>query len=109
MADPAFKAMDAANERRFLTFRVDQCLYALPAEEVSEVIRLPPVAKVPQSPRSLLGLANLRGAVVPLASLKALLGREEGVASADARAIVLEGAAPIALCRRGRSPGHPGR
>jgi purine-binding chemotaxis protein CheW len=97
MPDPVSEAAESAGERRFLTFRVDQCLYALPAEEVCEVIRLPRVAKVPQSPKSLLGLANLRGSVLPLASLKALLGREEGVASADARAIVLDGAAPVAL------------
>jgi purine-binding chemotaxis protein CheW len=44
-----------------------------------------------------MGVANLRGSVLPLASLKALLGGEEGAASAGARAIVLDGAAPIAL------------
>jgi purine-binding chemotaxis protein CheW len=97
MADPASRPTDDAGARRFLTFRVDRRLYALPADEVSEVIRLPQVARVPQSPKSLLGVANLRGSVLPLASLKALLGRQEGAISADARAIVLDGAAPIAL------------
>jgi purine-binding chemotaxis protein CheW len=88
---------DDAGARRFLTFRVDQRLYALPAEEVAEVIRLPTAARVPQSPRSLLGVANLRGSVLPLASLRALLGREDEAATADTRAIVLDGAAPVAL------------
>jgi purine-binding chemotaxis protein CheW len=98
MADSApGKVPDGKGARRFLTFRVDQRLYALPAEEVSEVIRLPAVARVPQSPKSLLGVANLRGSVLPVASLRALLGGEEGIASADARAIVLDGAAPVAL------------
>jgi purine-binding chemotaxis protein CheW len=83
--------------RRYLTFRVDQRLYALPAEEVSEVIRIPPVAKVPQSPRGLLGVANLRGAVLPVASLRALLGHADGGDGASARAIVLDGAAPVAV------------
>jgi purine-binding chemotaxis protein CheW len=91
------KSEEADGVRRFLTFRVDRRLYALPADEVSEVIRLPAVARVPQSPKSLLGVANLRGSVLPVASLRALLGREEGAASADARAIVLDGAAPVAL------------
>ena len=86
-----------SGERRFLTFWLDRRLYALPADEVSEVIRLPHVARVPHSPKSLLGVANLRGSVLPLASLKALLGRAEGAANTDARAIVLDGAAPIAL------------
>jgi purine-binding chemotaxis protein CheW len=89
--------VDDAGARRFLTFRIDKRLYALPVDEVSEVIRMPAVARVPQSPRSLLGLANLRGSVLPLASLRALLGRGEDAGLADARAIVLDGAAPVAL------------
>lgn len=83
--------------RRFLTFFVDQRLYALPAEEVSEVIRIPAAARVPHSPKGLLGMANLRGTILPLASARALLGREAAGASSAARAIVLDGAAPVAL------------
>lgn len=82
---------------RFLTFRSDGRLYALPAEAVSEVIRVPPVARVPQGPKSLLGVANLRGSVLPVASLRGLLGRDEAGSSPSSRAIVLDGAAPVAL------------
>lgn len=91
------RRLEAGTRRRFLTFRVDQHLYALPAEEVSEVIRVPSVARIPQSPKGLLGVANLRGAVLPVASLRALLGRETKIADQSARAIVLDGAAPVAL------------
>jgi purine-binding chemotaxis protein CheW len=81
---------------RFLTFRVDGELYALPANQVAEVIRLPAVARVPQAPKGLLGLANLRGSVLPVASVRGLVGVEES-AEATTRAIVLDGAAPVAL------------
>ena len=81
---------------RFLTFRVDGELYALPANQVAEVIRLPAVARVPQAPKGLLGLANLRGSVLPVASVRGLVGAEES-AEATTRAIVLDGAAPVAL------------
>ena len=87
----------AAQPLRFLTFRVDGRLYALPADKVAEVIRTPSVARVPQGPKGLLGLANLRGAVMPVASARALLDRAERTASPNARAIVLSGAAPVAL------------
>ena len=83
--------------RRFLTFRMGERLYAVAAEQVSEVIRLPPVARVPQGPKSLLGIANLRGAVLPIASLRGLLGQDEIARGAASRAIVLEGAAPVGL------------
>jgi purine-binding chemotaxis protein CheW len=81
---------------RFLTFQVAGQLYALPAQQVAEVIRLPAVARVPQAPRGLLGLANLRGNVLPVASLQGLLGGE-ATTDAATRAIVLDGAAPVAL------------
>lgn len=84
---------------RFLTFRGNGQLYALGAEQVSEVIRLPALARVPQAPKGLLGLANLRGSVLPVASLRGLLGaaEAEAVAPGMARALVLDGAAPMAL------------
>jgi purine-binding chemotaxis protein CheW len=83
---------------RFLTFRANGQLYALSADKVAEVIRLPEVARVPQAPKGLLGLANLRGDILPVASLRGLLGVDEAAASATSdRAIVLEGAAPVAL------------
>ncbi len=84
---------------RFLTFRGHGQLYALGAEQVSEVIRLPALARVPQAPKGLLGLANLRGNVLSVASLRGLLGVAEAEAAAPgmARAIVLDGAAPMAL------------
>ncbi len=83
-------------KRRFLVFRISERVYALPAETVAEVIRLPVTARVPQSPRALIGVANLRGAVLPVVSLRALLDLESE-ADAAARAIVLDGAAPVAI------------
>ena len=83
--------------RRFLTFRVDQRLYALPAEEVIEVIRTPAVARVPQGPAGLLGMANLRGSAAPVASLRGLLGRPQVETTAASRTLVLAGATTIAL------------
>jgi len=88
---------DKTLARQFLTFRLDRRLYALPADEIAEVIRLPAVARVPQSPRGLLGLANLRGSVIPVASGRGLLGQPEEVATSWTRAIVLENDAPVAI------------
>jgi purine-binding chemotaxis protein CheW len=81
---------------RFLTLRAGGQLYAVPAGQVAEVIRLPAIARVPQAPKGLLGLANLRGNVLPVASLQGLLGGE-ATTDAATRAIVLDGTAPVAL------------
>jgi purine-binding chemotaxis protein CheW len=82
---------------RLLTFRMDQRLYALPAEDISEVIRIPAAARVPRSPAALLGLASHRGSVIPLASLRGLLGVAEAGAFSTSRAIVLSDGAPVAI------------
>jgi purine-binding chemotaxis protein CheW len=74
-------AAPEAEMRRFLTFRLDGTLYALPSEHVLEVIHVPAVARVPHSPPALMGVANLRGSVLPLVDLRALLG-SHGVAAA---------------------------
>jgi len=89
-------AASASVSNRFLTFEVNGQLYALPATEIAEVIRVPVMARVPQGPPALLGVANLRGAVLPVASLHILLG---GTAqeSASSRAIVLDAGAPVAI------------
>lgn len=87
MAEP--QTASGTGRRRFLTFRVDERLYALPADDVAEVIRTPAVARVPQAPNALLGLANLRGAVLPVATARGLLGKSERQALASDRTIVL--------------------
>ena len=86
-----------SEDQRFLTFKSEGRFYALPAASVSEVVRMPPLARVPQAPRSLMGLANLRGSVLPVASVRALLGRQEVATTHASRLIVLDGASPVAL------------
>ncbi len=86
-----------AGFNRFLTFRVDSQLYALRSEEVAEVIRVPTLARVPQGPAALLGVANLRGAVLPVAGLRELLGKPSAPGGSSARAIVLDLGAAVAL------------
>jgi purine-binding chemotaxis protein CheW len=88
---------DVRSEARFLTFEIDERLYALGAEEVAEVIRMPALARVPQAPPSLLGLGNLRGRVAPIASLRALLGGDPARDDLNGRALVLTGPASVAI------------
>ncbi len=88
---------DTGEVRRFLTFRLASTLYALPAESVSEVIHVPAAARVPHSPVALLGLANLRGTVLPLVGLRELLGLADARSATASKAIVLDAGTPIAL------------
>ncbi len=82
---------------RFLTFRVDAQRYALASADVLEVIRVPQLARIPQAPFALLGVANLRGSILPVAGLRELLKKPAATELASARAIVLDVGAPVAL------------
>lgn len=71
--------------------------FALPAALVREVLRPVPLTRVPHAPAALLGLANLRGAVLPILSLARLLGGAEAPPGPAARIVVVEGAATVGL------------
>jgi purine-binding chemotaxis protein CheW len=82
-----------------LTVTASGASFALPAADVSEIIRPPALTRCPLSPGSLLGIANLRGAVLPVLSLAALASGEPHVAeqAASPRIVVIENPARIGL------------
>ena len=80
-----------------LSFRVGDQQLALAAAEVAEILRRPRLTRVPHAPASLSGMANLRGAAVPVLSLARLLGKEEAAAGAKARVILLDRSPALGL------------
>ena len=95
MPDPA--GAKAAGDAAVLTVGVAGEALALPAAAVREVLRPAPLTRVPQAPPSLLGLSNLRGAVLPVLSLARLTDRAETPPSPASRVVVMEGGAPFGL------------
>lgn len=79
---------------QLVTFRVAGERYAIEAGLVREVVRPLRLTRVPHAPAGLLGLGNLRGAVLPVVSLGALLGKSE---TGGGRVIVLEQADPVGV------------
>jgi purine-binding chemotaxis protein CheW len=63
--------------------------------DVIEIIRLPRIAHMPLGPRSLVGLANLRGAVLPIVSLRRLLSFPDAPPDEAARVIVIDRGTPV--------------
>jgi len=90
------EAAPAAVPQSFLMVQIGDERFALPASDVAEVIRPPNVAQVPLGPSSLLGVTNLRGAVMPVVSLPRLLGRAE-THSPNACVVVIDRGAPVGL------------
>lgn len=60
--------------RQFLTFTLDQELFALEIMKVREVLDYTTVTKVPKTPEFMRGVINLRGSVVPVIDLRLKFG-----------------------------------
>lgn len=79
----------AAAEGQFVSFELAGEKFAVPMGPVQEIIRLPEVARLPLAPPALLGLSNLRGRVLPLLSLRRLVGLPDLAENDAARALVI--------------------
>ena len=57
-----------------LVFTVGSREYALPVEDVIEVVRMVAVTPLPDAPSSVMGVINMRGHVIPVIDLRSRLG-----------------------------------
>jgi len=59
-----------AETTQYLTFRLEDELFALDIGKVREVLDFTTIAKVPQTPDYMRGVINLRGSVVPVVDMR---------------------------------------
>jgi purine-binding chemotaxis protein CheW len=81
--------------RQFVTFIAGDEVFAVDMNPVQEIIRVPDVVKVPLAPHTLEGLANLRGKVLPIISLRRIFGFAECDYNDSTRAIVIDIGQPL--------------
>lgn len=86
--DLAEERQEAA--RQLVVFALGEERLALPMSAVREIVRPLPLAPVPRAPGFLLGLANLRGRVLPVLDLRRLVGAEPREPDDATRVLVLE-------------------
>ncbi len=58
---------------QYIGFKLHTGEYAIPITVVREIINMPDITKIPQSPPYLKGITNLRGSVIPVVNLKQLI------------------------------------
>ncbi|WP_119395096.1 chemotaxis protein CheW [Salinibius halmophilus] len=80
----------AADSDQFVTFFVGNETFALPMASVAEIVRLHSLVEVPLTPPALLGLSNLRGALLPILSLRSLLSLAPMQATDSTRVLVVD-------------------
>jgi purine-binding chemotaxis protein CheW len=79
-----------SDTRQFVTFLVGGEAFAVDMAPVQEIIRVPDVVRVPLAPSTLDGLANLRGRVLPIISLRRIFGFGDCVHDDSTRAVVID-------------------
>ena len=81
--------------RQFVTFIAGNEVFAVDMAPVQEIIRVPEVVRVPLAPHTLDGLANLRGKVLPIISLRRIFGFAEQEHDDATRALVIDIGQPL--------------
>jgi len=76
--------------RQYLTFKLDNEVFALDVATVREVLDFTSVAKIPRTPEFMRGVINLRGSVVPVVDLRLAFGMSATQKTVNTCIIVME-------------------
>jgi purine-binding chemotaxis protein CheW len=74
---------------QLVTFRLAGEELALPIKSVQEIIKLPEITRVPNTPPYLDGIGNLRGGILPIVNLRKRLGLETKESDDATRIVVI--------------------
>ncbi|TVR70658.1 MAG: chemotaxis protein CheW [Spirochaetaceae bacterium] len=86
--------------RQYLTFTLADEHYAVPVEEVKEVLEFSSVTRVPKTQAFMRGVINLRGSVIPVIDLRLKFGLDATEKTIATSIVVLElelGGTPITV------------
>lgn len=84
-------SVDAITEtRQYLTFKLDNEVFALDVATVREVLDFTTIAKIPRTPEFMRGVINLRGSVVPVVDLRLAFGMSATEKTVNTCIIVME-------------------
>ena len=75
---------------QYLTFKLDQELFAVDISKVREVLEFTTMTKVPRTPDFMRGVINLRGNVVPVVDMRLKLGLSMTERTVDTCVVISE-------------------
>lgn len=63
-------------EQLYLLFGLNNCLYGIRKDFIEEIFELPELTLIPQAPRDIVGVVNVRGDILPIMDLNISLDRQ---------------------------------
>lgn len=83
-------AENISDATQYLTFRLDDEVFALDISRVREVLDVTTVTKVPRTPEFMRGVINLRGSVVPVVDMRLKFGMSRTEQTVNTCIIIVE-------------------
>jgi purine-binding chemotaxis protein CheW len=84
------ESQNVVSTAQYLTFKLDQELFAVDIGKVREVLEFTTMTKVPRTPDFMRGVINLRGNVVPVVDMRLKLGLTMTVKTVDTCVVISE-------------------
>ena len=81
---------NGSENHQYLTFKLDEEVFALGIDKVREVLDYTSVTKVPQTPDFMRGVINLRGSVVPVVDMRLKFGMAKTEKTVNTCIIIVE-------------------
>jgi purine-binding chemotaxis protein CheW len=75
---------------QLVSFMLDGEEYGVEVLKVREIIRMPTITKMPNTPSYVEGIINLRGKVIPIISMRSRFGLIEGENNSHTRIIIMD-------------------
>jgi purine-binding chemotaxis protein CheW len=89
-SEPATPSAPVDPESLYLGVLLDRDEYGLLVASVREILRVGEIQRVPDAPAQIRGLANVRGAILPVVEVRTRIGLTPLVLSPAARIVVVE-------------------
>lgn len=82
--------MNSKTENKYVIFKLGIEYYGIPINNVLSIERISKITRIPNSPKYVLGLINLRGDVVPVIDLRLKVGLESKEVDNNTRIIIVK-------------------
>ena len=86
----ADSAADSSDVVQLVSFMIDETEYAIDILVVNEILRYPEITRLPNVPKFIRGVINLRGNVIPVVDVRTRFGFPKGTITDLTRIIVID-------------------
>lgn len=82
--------MEKMDDMQFVIFTLDKTMYGVDIMKVQEIIKMSEITKIPNSDKSVIGVVNLRGKIIPVLDIGEMLGREPSEVNSKWKILIMK-------------------